>query len=92
VLDSLALFMILVVLWIGGRFLSIHWLWGAVASGRVSNRLGQVTYAATLAVLPLLPLPWVPWAWPYVVAAAIVLFLAQLALSGAYLAFLRRNS
>jgi hypothetical protein len=89
---QLPLFLIVFVLWIGGRFLLTHWLWGAVASGRISNRVGQIAYAATLAVLPVLALPWVPWAWPYLLAAAVALFLIQLAFSGAYLAFLRRNT
>lgn len=89
---ELPVFLILVVLWIGGRFLLTHWLWDAVASGRLPNRLGQAVYAATLAALPLLALPFASWAWPYLVGAAIVLFLVQLAFAGAYLRFLRRNT
>jgi hypothetical protein len=92
VLESIALFLILVILWIGGRFLLTHWLWGQVVSGRISNRKGQIVYALTFAVLPLLALPWIPWAWPYLLGATVVLFVVQLAFSGAYLAFLRRNT
>lgn len=90
-MDDIAILLIVVLLWIGLRFLLAHWLWGAVASGRLSNRVGQIAYAITLAVLPLLALPWVLWAWPFLLAAAIVVFLVQLAFSGAYRAFLRGN-
>jgi hypothetical protein len=90
-LDQIAIFLILVLLWIGARFVLMHWLWNAIGRGTVSQRTGQLLFAAMLGTLPLLALPWVLWAWPYLLAAGIVLFLVQLAISGAYLAFLRRN-
>ena len=78
---ELPLFLIVVVLWIGFRFLFRRWLWRSVANGRVSMRTAVVLHSASFAVLPLLAIPFVPWAWIILVLASVTLLVFSLAIS-----------
>jgi hypothetical protein len=57
-LDSIAVFATLVLLWIGFRLLFRRWLWRSAYARRMTRRNVMMLNAATFAILPLLALPW----------------------------------
>lgn len=80
-LDQIAIFLSLLLLWIGFRFLFRRWLWRSMANGRITMKSAVVLHAASFAIVPLLALPFVPWAWMILLVASITLFAFSIALS-----------
>jgi Na+/H+ antiporter NhaC len=67
-------FLILVLLWIGGRFLMRRWLWRNLANGRISKRQAVTIHAASFAIVPLLALPFVSSGWLLLIGLSVALF------------------
>jgi hypothetical protein len=93
-LDQIAIFLILFVLWIGLRYWGALWIWRRVNRGQFSYDVGQALHAGIYAVLPLLGLPWVRTATDVaiLVGLGILLFVFQFMLGRLYRWFIGRNS
>ena len=93
-LDTIAIFLILLILWIGLRYWGARWLWFRADEGRISLRFAQLIHAGFYFLLPLIGLPWARTATDVaiLVAAGAFLFLFQLVLARGYREFLDRNA
>ena len=80
-LDQIAIFVTLLILWIGFRFLFRRWLWRTMASGRITMKTAVVFTPRALPSSRCSHLPFVPWAWPILLAASVGLFAFSFALS-----------
>ena len=93
-LDSLALFLTLVLLWIGFRFLFRRWLWRSAYGRNMSMRRALLLNAASFAILPLLALPWAQTTTAVValLVIAVVVFMFEIAISRLAIRFDRTNA
>ena len=57
-MNDIAVFLIIVLLWIGFRFVFRQWLWRSAYGRNLSMRTATLLNAASFAILPLLALPW----------------------------------
>lgn len=78
-----AIFLILVVLWIGFRFLFRRWLRAKVGRRELTEERAMVLYAASVASIPLLAIPFVrvPDGWTLLGGVAVSIFVFQLAMT-----------
>jgi len=93
-LDQVAIFLILFVLWIGLRYWGARWLWNRSHSGRMSLETAQLLHAGFYFLLPLIGLPWARSAIDVLVliGLGVVLFGFQLLLARRYRSFLDRDT
>ena len=93
-LDDIAIFLILVLLWIGAQFLLSLRLYNMWGSGRWSFERALVIHSASVAVLPLLAVPWAGSMGGVItlLGAAGVLFVFEILLAQLFRRFLARNS
>jgi hypothetical protein len=86
------LFLILVVLWIGGRFLMRRWLRRNLATGRISKRQAMTIHAASFAIIPLLALPFVSSGWLLLIGLSIGMFVFEVGFALLALRFVEGNA
>ena len=93
-LDSLAIFATLVLLWIGFRILFRRWLWRSAYARNMTRRNALLLNAATFAALPLLAIPWAQSiaAVVLLLIVAAIVFVFEIAISKLSIRFDRNNA
>jgi hypothetical protein len=93
-LDSIAVFATLVLLWVGFRVLFRRWLWRSAYARKMTRRNVLVLNAATFAILPLLALPWAQSTTAVVLLLGIAatVFVFEIAISKLSIRFDRSNA
>ena len=93
-LDSIAIFATLVLLWVGFRLLFRRWLWRSAYARRMTRRNLMMLNATTFAILPLLALPWAQstTAVLLLLGVAATVFVFQIAISRLSIRFDRTNA
>jgi hypothetical protein len=93
-LDGFAIFLTVVLLWVGFRFIFRRWLWRSAYGRNLSMRRALILNAASFAILPLLAIPWAGSTTGVVVLVifAVAVFVFEIAISRLAIRFDRTNA